>query len=234
MNWPCSVECPLCDEEEETVHLCLRCCYFAREVSLQESPASPSASGTRGRAKNTRGSLPRVQHSGKSFRESGSRGRGLPRVSKIVHSGKASPSATVALGEDLTPSVPSTFFYSSPSVALGEEIRFFLKNPLPRVQHSGKPLFLKKEKNLPRVPWRRHSGKPLFLKKRKKSSPSALEAALGEAPFLEKRKIPLPRVPLPKHSGKPPLIFFKKITFLFNCSLHIITRFIYFIFHLQL
>jgi hypothetical protein len=61
------------------------------------------------RGKNTRGSLPRVQHSGKSLRGCLSRGRGLPRVTKIVHSGKASPSAVLALGEDLTPSVPFVF-----------------------------------------------------------------------------------------------------------------------------
>jgi hypothetical protein len=45
-----------------------------------------------------------VQHSGKGFRGSGSRGRALPRVPKVVHLGKASPRAMVALGEDLTPS----------------------------------------------------------------------------------------------------------------------------------
>jgi hypothetical protein len=87
-------------------------------LALQEPPASLSASSTWGRAKNTRGSHPRVQHSGKSSRGSGSRGRALPRVSKIVNSGKTSASATVALGEDLTPS--AVFF------------------TLLRVQHSGK------------------------------------------------------------------------------------------------
>jgi hypothetical protein len=37
-----------------------------------------------------------------------------------------------------------------------------------------------------------HSGKPPFFKKRKKSSPSALEAALGEAPFLKKKNASSP------------------------------------------
>jgi hypothetical protein len=54
---------------------------YIGENTLQGPPASPSASSTRG-------SLPRVQHSGKIFRGSGSRGRALPRVPKIVHSGK--------------------------------------------------------------------------------------------------------------------------------------------------
>jgi hypothetical protein len=60
-------------------------------------------------------------------------------VPKIVHLGKPSPSAVLALGEDLTPSVLSVFFWktSSSSATLGEEI-FYSFNPLPRVQHLGK------------------------------------------------------------------------------------------------
>jgi hypothetical protein len=94
---------------------------------LQETAASPSAKCTRGRGTNTRGSLPRVQHSGKSLRGCLSRGRGLPRVPKIVHSRKPPPSVILALGEALTPSVPSTpvfFETSSPSATLGEEFFF--------------------------------------------------------------------------------------------------------------
>jgi hypothetical protein len=51
-------------------------------------------------------------------------------VPKIVHSGKPSLSAVPTLGEDLTPLVPSGFFYkkiSSLSATLGEEICFFKK-----------------------------------------------------------------------------------------------------------
>jgi hypothetical protein len=91
--------------------------------TLREKPPSQSVKSTRGR-------LPRVQHSGKGNRGSGSRGRGLPRVPNKEHSGKPFPSAFLPLGEDLTPS--TGFFYSSPSATLGEEISFFLK-PLPRV-----------------------------------------------------------------------------------------------------
>jgi hypothetical protein len=117
--------------------------------ALQETPASPSVKCTRGRHKNTRGSLPRVQHSGKSLRGCLSRERALPRVPKIVHSGKTTPSAVLALGEELTPSVLSAFGFwksSSPSATLGEEFYFF-KKTLPRVLHSGKKLFFKKIQN---------------------------------------------------------------------------------------
>jgi hypothetical protein len=65
-----------------------------------------------------------------------SHGKGLPRVSKIVHSGKPLPSVILALGEDLTPLEPSAVFFeksSSPSATLGED-----NNPLPRVLHSRK------------------------------------------------------------------------------------------------
>jgi hypothetical protein len=51
-------------------------------------PPSPSVKCTRGRPQNTRGSLPRVQHSGKAYQRSRSRGRGLPRVPNLEHSGK--------------------------------------------------------------------------------------------------------------------------------------------------
>jgi hypothetical protein len=88
----------------------------------------PVAIVTRGRPPNTRGRLPRVQHSGKAYWGSGPRGRGLPRVSNLVRSGKPFSSVVLPLGDDLTPSVPSPiflFFYSSPSATLGEEIHFF-------------------------------------------------------------------------------------------------------------
>jgi hypothetical protein len=100
-------------------------CVVPLGTTLQETAASPSAKCTRGRPQNTRASLPRVQHSGKSLRGCLSRERGLPRVPKIVHSGKPSPSVILPLGDDLTPSPSSPFFYSSPSATLGEEISFF-------------------------------------------------------------------------------------------------------------
>jgi hypothetical protein len=60
-------------------------------------------------------------------------------VPKIVHSGKASPSAVLALGEDLTPLADSRrrflffiFFpecFSSPSATLGEDFCLFFKKP---------------------------------------------------------------------------------------------------------
>jgi hypothetical protein len=84
-------------------------------------------------------------------------------VSNLVHSGKPFPSAILPIEDDLTPSAPSPFFYSSPSATLGEEISFFfILKPLPRVQHSGKKFIY-------------------FLKT---SSPSAHAQALGEAPFV--------------------------------------------------
>ena len=92
-------------------------------LTLQELLDFPSAGYTRGRSSCTRGNLPRVQHSGKSLRLILPRERRLPRVSKIVHSGKALPSAVLALGEDLTP-------------LADDRRRFFYF--LPRVQHSGK------------------------------------------------------------------------------------------------
>jgi hypothetical protein len=135
--------------------------------TLQETAASPSAKCTRGRPQNTRGSLPRVQHSGKSLRGCPSRERGLPRVPKIVHSGKPSPSAILPLGDDLTPLVPSPFFLLFPECnTRGRNFLFFILKPLPRVQHSGKK----------------------FIFFFKTSSPSAHAQALGEAPFVFLKK----------------------------------------------
>jgi hypothetical protein len=154
-----------------------------------------------GRHRNTRGSLPRVQHSGKSFRGYLSRERGLPRVLKIVHSGKPSPSAVLALGKDLTPSVSSAFFLRKHLPRVQHSVKnffFFYKNPLPRVLHSGKEFDFFKKNLFPEcpipstrgrvVPLPRHSGKvfPFFL-------------------------TALPRVPLPRHSGK--------VFFFFLCEL---------------
>jgi hypothetical protein len=125
--------------------------------TLQEPPASPSASSTRGRAKNTRGSLPRVQRSGKSFRGSGSRGRALPRVPKTVHSGKTSPSATVALGEDLTPS--TVFFLLFPQCNT-QGRNFFFLNLFPECNTRGRNSFFF-WKIFPECQLPRHSGKAL-------------------------------------------------------------------------
>jgi hypothetical protein len=102
-----------------------------------------------------------------------SRERGLPRVPKIVHSGKPSPSAVLALGKDLTPSVSSGFFLKKHLPRVQHSVKkffFFYKNPLPRVLHSGKKFdfFFKKilfpECPIPStrgrvVPLPRHSGK---------------------------------------------------------------------------
>jgi hypothetical protein len=107
--------------------------------TLREHVPSPSVKCTRGRPQNTRGRLPRVQHSGKAYRGSNSRGRGLPRVLNLVHSGKPFPSAVLPLGDDLTPSVPSPIFFTLPRVQhSGKKFPFFKKKFLPRVQHSGK------------------------------------------------------------------------------------------------
>ena len=107
---------------------------------LQELLASPSASCTRGRPSCTRGrpsctrgSLLRVQHSGKSLRLILPRKRRFPRVSKIIDSRKALPSAVLALGKDLTP------------LADGRR-RFLFFYFLPRVQHSGK-IYTRQNKN---------------------------------------------------------------------------------------
>jgi hypothetical protein len=146
-------------------------CATAMDLPLQEAAASPSVKSTRGRPSCTRGSLPRVQHSGKSSRGISLRERRLPREPKIVYSGKASPRAVQALGEELTP-----------LVAAGV-ISFLFKKNLPRVQHSGKTpsspraaaqalgediLFPESRSPgtrgrhpLPREPQPRHSGKPL-------------------------------------------------------------------------
>jgi len=126
-----------------------KCMHMIYEIwckTLQELLASPSASCTRGRPSCTRGSLPRVQHSGKSLRLIRSRWRRLPRVSKIVHSGKASPSAGLTLGEDLTP------------LADGRRRLLFFFDFFPRVQHSGK-IFKFFLNTLCRVPQLRHSAK---------------------------------------------------------------------------
>jgi len=108
---------------------------FLEVGALQELLDSPSASCTRGRPSCTRGSLPRVQHSGKSLRLILSRESRLPRVSKIVHSGKALPSAVLALGEDLTPLAAGRrrfFFIFFPECNTRERfLNFFFKYSLP-------------------------------------------------------------------------------------------------------
>jgi hypothetical protein len=138
-------------------------------IALQEPVASPSASCTQGRPSCTRRSLPRVQHSEKSLRLILSRGRRLPRVPKIMHSGKASPSVVSALGEDLTPSADDRcrflFLFSFPSVFL------------PRVQHSGRFLsFFKKTSSLSAASQTLGEEICFF----KPSSPSATAQTLGE------------------------------------------------------
>jgi hypothetical protein len=92
-----------------------------------------------------------------------------------VHSGKHSSSAVLVLGEDLTPSVPSTFFWetSSLSATFGEAICFF-KTLFPECCTRGRNLF--------------------FLK------PSSLSVALGEE-FCFFNKILSPSA-FPRHSGK--------------------------------
>jgi len=154
----------------------------------EECPGYPSVKCTRGRPNCTRGSLPRVQHSGKSVRGISLRERRLPQEPKIVHSGKAFPKAVLTLGEQLTSLESSRrrFLLSF----------FFLKKNLPRVQHSEKTpsspsaaaqtlgedtLFPERSSlntrgrhPLPRAPEPKHSGKKL-------SSPSATTHALGEA-----------------------------------------------------
>ena len=117
------------------------------DLFTTEAVASSSVKCTRGRPCCTRGSLPRVQHLGKTIRGISSRERRLPREPKIVHSGKAFLRAMLALGEELTPLVASRrhfllFFKknSSPSATLGEETLFPKRrssdtrgsNPLPR------------------------------------------------------------------------------------------------------
>jgi hypothetical protein len=97
------------------------------DLFTTEAVASSSVKCTRGRPCCTRGSLPRVQHLGKTIRGISSRERRLPREPKIVHSGKAFLRAMLALGEELTPLVASR-----------RHFLLFLKKILPRVQHSGK------------------------------------------------------------------------------------------------
>ena len=103
--------------------------------ALQELLASPSASCTWKRPSCTRGSLLRVQHSGKSLRLILPRERRLPRVSKIVHSGKALSSAVLALGEDLTPLADGRrrflFFIFFPECSTQERFLNFFKYSLP-------------------------------------------------------------------------------------------------------
>ena len=103
----------------------------ASVVTLREAVASPSVKCSRGRPSCTRGSLPRVQHLGKSVRGISSPERRLPREPNTVHSGKAFPRAVLALGEELTPLVVAGAVYlfkkkekSSPSATLGEETLF--------------------------------------------------------------------------------------------------------------
>ena len=155
------------------------------QITLREALASPSVKCTRGRLSCTRGSLPRVQHSGKTARGISSRERRLSREPKIIHSGMAFPRAVLALGEELTP-----------LVVAGAVYLFFFKKNLPRVQHSGKTpsspraaaqalgedsLFpescspsTRGRQLLPREPLPRHSGKA-------PSSPRAKACALGKA-----------------------------------------------------
>jgi hypothetical protein len=86
-------------------------------VSLQQPPASPSATSTRGRARNTRGSLPRVQEE-------------LP--GKRLTGKSSPPSAKIrTLGEDFPECHGSTRGRFNAVDGI-----FF--EPLPRVQHSGK------------------------------------------------------------------------------------------------
>ena len=136
-------------------------------LSLQQLMASPSASCTRGRPSCTRGSLPRVQHSGKSLRLILSRESRLPRVSKIVHSGKALPSAVLALGEDLTPLAGGRrcfFFIFFPECNTRERfLKFFFKILFAECRSSGT------------------RGRNLFFFYKNPSSPSATAQALGEA-----------------------------------------------------
>ena len=140
-------------------------CDIAWLHALQELLASPSASCTRGRPSCTRGSLPRVQHSGKSLRLILSRESHLPRVSKIVHSGKALPSAVLALGEDLTPLADGQrhFFIFFPECNTWERFLNFFLILFAECRSSGtrqRNLFFLKKIPLSRVPQHRHSGKP--------------------------------------------------------------------------
>jgi hypothetical protein len=149
-------------------------------------------SGKSYRGRFSRGSgLPRVPnlvHSGKSYRGRFSRGSGLPRVPNLVNSGKPSLSATLTLGDDLIPSVPSNFFSFLQKNLFPEcytRGRFFLKkNPLPRVQHSGKKFLFLKKKPLPRVLGPGTRGRQLLVLNFKKSSLSATAQALGKAFFF--------------------------------------------------
>jgi hypothetical protein len=103
---------------------------------LWDTLPSPNAKYTRGRGKDTQGSLPRVQHSGKSLRECLSRERALPRVPKIVHSGKPSHSTRGrfdAVGAVRCLEKPLPWVQHSGK-------KFFSLKPLPRVQHSGRML----------------------------------------------------------------------------------------------
>jgi hypothetical protein len=84
----------LCEDPPES------CMHICRLVTIWETGCSPSAGCTRGRASCTRGSLPRVQLSGKRVRGRALRGSRLPRESRIAHSGKYSPRGMLALGED--------------------------------------------------------------------------------------------------------------------------------------
>jgi hypothetical protein len=103
-----------------------------------------------------------------------SRERGLPRLLKIAHLGKPSPSVTSTLGEELTPFAPSALFSK--------------KKTLPRAQHSGKKFFKKKSSSPSAT-----LGEEFFFKKN--SSPSAPSQALGEDYFPLLLENPSPSAP---------------------------------------
>ena len=151
---------------------------------LREALASPSVKCTRGRLSCTRGSLPRVQHSGKTARCISSRERRLPREPKIIRSEKAFPRAVLTLGEELTPLVVAGAVY------------LFKKNIFPECNTRGRH-------PLPREPRSRHSGK-------RPSSPRATAQTLGEDSLFPESHFPgtrgrylLPREPRLVHSKKP-------------------------------
>jgi hypothetical protein len=150
------------------------------DCHYQKSPLPQVSKALGGRLQNTRGRLPRVQHSWKANRGSDSRERGHPRVPNLVHSGKPSPSVMLPLGEDLT---------SSPG--------FFLL--FPECNTRGRnSLFL----NLfPECNTRRRNS---FF--RKPSSPSAHAQALTEAPWPFFKNV-LPQVPNVQALGEAPALF---------------------------
>jgi hypothetical protein len=128
-----------------------------------------------------------------------------------MQSGNLSLSVALALGEDLTPSVPSTLFLkkpSFPSATLREEIWFIFKPSSPSATLGEEiRFFRKKSSSSSACP--RHSGKkcPSFLLK--SPSPSAAAHALGEEnSWFSIKKSLLRESLLPALSGKPqPLLF---------------------------